>query len=44
LPRAAAFSGLSGHGGMPAFVKMQAVLTNTGTPANLLEENLKAVT
>jgi hypothetical protein len=29
---------------MLAFVKKQAVLTNTGAPACLLEENLKAVT
>jgi succinate-semialdehyde dehydrogenase / glutarate-semialdehyde dehydrogenase len=38
------FSGLGGRGGMLSFVKKQAVLTNTGTPADLLEENLKAVT
>jgi acyl-CoA reductase-like NAD-dependent aldehyde dehydrogenase len=38
------FSGLGGRGGMLAFVKKQAVLTNNGTPACLLEENLKAVT
>jgi succinate-semialdehyde dehydrogenase / glutarate-semialdehyde dehydrogenase len=38
------FSGLGGRCGMLAFVKKQALLTNTGAPACLLEENLKAVT
>jgi succinate-semialdehyde dehydrogenase/glutarate-semialdehyde dehydrogenase len=38
------FSGLGGRGGMLAFVKKQAILTNTTTPASLTEEKLKAVT
>jgi succinate-semialdehyde dehydrogenase / glutarate-semialdehyde dehydrogenase len=37
-------SGLGGRGGMLSFVRKQAVLTNTGRPADLLEESLQAVT
>ena len=38
------FSGLGGRGGMLAFVKKQAILTNSAPPACMLSETLKAVT
>lgn len=38
------FSGLGGRGGMLAFVKKQAILTNSASPACMLSETLKAVT
>jgi hypothetical protein len=40
LPRRG-FFGPGRRGGILAFVKKQAVPTNAGIPANLLEENLK---